>query len=1262
MQIASPQVMSGGRPKGKSLRTLEKEREVAEQRDPTLRTARLALRDVFFAPRTVPAQEPASVCAPPATVPATVPAEEPVCADEEPVEPLAHTLPLANTLPKMPTKLADRLTTELYEYQGRRVRWNSTKRTIVCTCENDSRCVGNVNLGKCKGHIIWDLWAKEPVAGKRKSQESDRLSGASASAATAPASSRSAASHLLPHESMGIEKVIPAHGKAGAIILMEDGRWGDEMFAVKSAYTMDCGLAFPLRPGATWRRQVAQPYAAAAGEESAVIIFSILCDRTSPESPKFRARLFSGGTFAHTFTATSPSKLELAWLKQKDVSFKYTHRNGHHFMGLNNKMLAQHFLDVTPGFTGGGGGAGGGIGAGVSIRGEGESGSGYGGGGGLASRKIQTEVGERQQRRRRHVLVDEVELAFEKAAAGDHVEGFRMLHESKLFKAKYEPVLFQEYASQDGVTQGLLAEYKKHVAAHDLKQAKYVLSLYSPFHTQAATMNLFGCVENAVKQANWSYRLRQLPTSIQIKTKHDCYSKATVDHLENWTLRPDNVMRAAFSEATSMRFLLHMNRNRLFLKYGFECLRANVKPIGRRSFYKHFSENIFKDMKQQTCCCTQCVEKGSVAFETLRAVVRKAFGSTPQGTEFLEALENLQHFYQRYFRGMLKQSSEDVHMCMSYALSSSTDAHFNCACPHVHKVGCEILQQDVALFHSLRKAVAESGQQEDSEQNVWMLDRAQDLFEQYKAHLLRKQWDRDSQARMFGRLLGPEDAACIIDYGMKIDPSGQEEAQSECFGKSGISQFGLTCLMLASGFSTEKLIEMLGVDRANNLKTGDFVVFTCVLYNADASQDWVHSFLSLRGCISLLLEKFPQIKTLRLRSDGAGNFKCASFMLSMIKLTQWTGVQILEFLVSEAGGGKDLTDSAFSLHKHHIREGVKKKHGSARNAAEVTAVVLQGLTEVGGHESCATRHMVFERAANITGGKKGSIPGIASMYHFTFIYEQDVFTGMRVFAHEGIGSGFFYSAAACQEMWMEDGGLSQDSHGEFKKATDACREVPNSVSAGGRTIRGDAGRSSDKMEANTAKKKKQEERLQLAAVEKTAMTEAQNDSLILFCPTCLRTFIRAKCLATHVLKCQENLVARADKKTNKPLRPASEIAQDRVHSAASLCIGKGNEFKGLDNRELFFPKPLHMYDAPDGFVLPKEGYARKGVAGAQARQGKFNFNQKAFLIEVFENAGSSHKIKDKDAHDLMRQRFSDKATDDPFSFSLVLSSSQIKSW
>ena len=112
MQIASPQVMSGGRPKGRSLKTLQQEQDVSEKRNPTLRTARLALRGAFFAPRatvpaTVPAVEP--VCAPPATVPATVPAEEPVCADEEPVEPLAHTLPLAHTvtLPKVPTKLAD---------------------------------------------------------------------------------------------------------------------------------------------------------------------------------------------------------------------------------------------------------------------------------------------------------------------------------------------------------------------------------------------------------------------------------------------------------------------------------------------------------------------------------------------------------------------------------------------------------------------------------------------------------------------------------------------------------------------------------------------------------------------------------------------------------------------------------------------------------------------------------------------------------------------------------------------------------------------------------------------------------------------------------------------------------------------------------------------------------------------------------------------------------------------------------------------------
>jgi hypothetical protein len=93
---------------------------------------------------------------------------------------------------------------------------------------------------------------------------------------------------------------------------------------------------------------------------------------------------------------------------------------------------------------------------------------------------------------------------------------------------------------------------------------------------------------------------------------------------------------------------------------------------------------------------------------------------------------------------------------------------------------------------------------------------------------------------MFGRTAGPNEEAVIIDYGQKVEPTGQVESQSECFGKTGISQFGDTFLMLAASFDKTKLESMLGEERTKSIKPGDMVVFTAVLYNADANQDWLH--------------------------------------------------------------------------------------------------------------------------------------------------------------------------------------------------------------------------------------------------------------------------------------------------------------------------------------------------------------------------------------------------------------------------------------
>jgi hypothetical protein len=95
---------------------------------------------------------------------------------------------------------------------------------------------------------------------------------------------------------------------------------------------------------------------------------------------------------------------------------------------------------------------------------------------------------------------------------------------------------------------------------------------------------------------------------------------------------------------------------------------------------------------------------------------------------------------------------------------------------------------------------------------------------------------------MFGRTAGPNETAVIIDYGQKVEPTGQVESQSGCFGKTGISTF----LILVVSFDKTKLESMLGEERTKRIKPGDMVVFTSVLYNTDTNQQRLASF----SCVS----------------------------------------------------------------------------------------------------------------------------------------------------------------------------------------------------------------------------------------------------------------------------------------------------------------------------------------------------------------------------------------------------------------------------
>ena len=158
------------------------------------------------------------------------------------------------------------------------------------------------------------------------------------------------------------------------------------------------------------------------------------------------------------------------------------------------------------------------------------------------------------------------------------------------------------------------------------------------------------------------------------------------------------------------------------------------------------------------------------------------------------------------------------------------------------------------------------------------------------------------------------------------------------------------------------------------------------------------------------------------------------------------------------------------------------------------------------------------------------------------------------------------------------------------------------------------------------------------------------------CRHCMKFFRRPHALSAHEKVCVIQQEKRDSNLKTKRLRPASEIAQDPAHSAASLQVGEGVTWKGQENKELFFPEKFEIMRPQ--IIDQEQGWARKGGGKKKIT---FTREQKDWLRAIFDHQGGT-KIKEHDAHTRMKEKFNDSAPDAPYSYKLVLSAAQIKNW
>ena len=773
----------------------------------------------------------------------------------------------------------------------------------------------------------------------------------------------------------------------GTMQIIEAGRWDEQLESddVKDAW---CSWGFPCRPGAKWTRQFSRGgLQGMSGNISAVQFRVGMLDAECEgrRRPWLFVKVIGQGLFANSaeVRASNPTALVNAFCAEHSIS---TIPDPYIFIGFRSEAFRHFFASITP-----------------SFRNPGPK---------KPLKLNPGSQGERQLRNVKSLLGDAVENLFREISPDSPEDALAVLLDYPQFADKYKSVLAAHSLDRSAknnshsqalldfpLVQNMVNSYQSTSLLMNKEKQREILSLFAPHYTVRVTMELFNCTEYQVKAARLHSRMWGgcVPKFKEKMVVHRL-NKETAEHIEAFSVRDDNMQRTAFSVNKQPGVQRKMRRARLWRKYKSECKTLGLKNCSKSFFYLFMSDSVVKDMHSRSCCCGQCVEFGLESWAALRDVVKLYLPSGQQVDSFLARIDEQESFYKYEYRSLLLVSSTEASLCMTHALSRK-EPELHSKCDHDHVVS----DTRTAALPILLSEVCCSIDRldlEDEDERKDVLRQVADVdahLQRYIAHLLRKEWSTRTQPRMLSDLKRGE-AYGIQDYAEKILPGKHIETQSERFAKSGISFFGCTWMLHWEDLSKEELLDVCGEDMANSFVSGDFIAFSTSLFCNDAKQDWIHSWHCMKACFELLQERVPSIHSVRMRSDGAGNFKCVAQVLAMINLSAITKIKVIEYSISEAGDGKNFTDSRFQKVKLDLGHSLDFNMGDGTTAEQLNQITEDSKQH---HEGSSTinRAMSFERGvgASVPHLVSSAIPGISGYYHFTYHYDDNgVFTHLDV--------------------------------------------------------------------------------------------------------------------------------------------------------------------------------------------------------------------------------------------------------------------------
>ena len=193
------------------------------------------------------------------------------------------------------------------------------------------------------------------------------------------------------------------------------------------------------------------------------------------------------------------------------------------------------------------------------------------------------------------------------------------------------------------------------------------------------------------------------------------------------------------------------------------------------------------------------------------------------------------------------------------------------------------------------------------------------------------------------------------DWAMKFLPQRYREAQSDWFGKRGISwHISVVVRRINGQLQTETFVHIL-----QSCNQGDYTVI-----------------LLLEHVLRTLKTDNPEIKYAYFRQDNAGCYHSATTIAAIPAIQLSSGVSVLAVDFSDPQGGKGPADCMSATCKNHIRRYINEGHDVTTAEQMKEAILSHGGVE-------GVRVVVVDVAIQET-PKKSKITGINKLNNFEY--------------------------------------------------------------------------------------------------------------------------------------------------------------------------------------------------------------------------------------------------------------------------------------